>query len=60
MKQAGVDKITQVIYLSNSYKRHQKNLKEAKSHVDTLDKKRNIKVNKILNDKSTFSRLARN
>ena len=60
MKQGGVDKITQVIYLSNSYKRHQRNLKEVKSHVDTLDMKRNVKVNKILHEKSAYSQLVKN
>ena len=59
MKQAGVDKITQVIYFSNSYKRHQKNLKEVKSHVDTLNKKRNIEVQKFLHEKSVHSQLVK-
>jgi hypothetical protein len=55
MKQKnGMNKISQIIYLSNNYLSHKKNLTKVKGLVDHSSTKRNVEINQYLTRKVSY------
>lgn len=53
-KSSGLNKITQIICLSNDYLSHKKNLRQIKGLVDHSSPKRNTDINEYLSRKGTY------
>jgi len=53
-KKSSLDKVSQIILISNSYINHKKNLTKVKGLVDHSTTKRNIDINDYLHRKNMY------